>query len=100
MIWYGKSSTFAKDKILLKKNVVIKYDNISVITAYYINFVDSTKHRRIILSTQTFDCIKFLSPTQGSINLWGKPIGELHDDEEIITVRMTLLLKPAFTYCT
>jgi len=28
-----------------------------------------------------------------SINLWGKPVGESHDDEEIIIAGMTLPLK-------
>jgi len=40
--------------------------------------------------------IRRLSPVNHDmINRWGKPMGGLHDEEEIITVGMTLLLKPA-----
>jgi hypothetical protein len=40
--------------------------------------------------------VKCLSPVaHDSINLWGKPMRGLHDDEEIIIAVMTLSLKPA-----
>jgi hypothetical protein len=40
--------------------------------------------------------VRCLSPVNHDlINLWGKPMGGLHDDEEIITVGMTLPLKLA-----
>jgi len=40
--------------------------------------------------------VRYLSPVNHDlINLRGKPIGGLLDDEEIITVGMTLPLKPA-----
>jgi len=38
--------------------------------------------------------VKCLSPVaHDSINHWGKPMGRLQDDEEIIIIDMTLLLK-------
>jgi hypothetical protein len=52
--WYGKSCTIAKDNILHKGNILLNYDNISVITACHINFDSVDSYKRLIKKEKSY----------------------------------------------